>query len=92
MEKVNGLKAGPEVLTLEIRETLFSLCSGSRGSPGRELGLEAGDSVQDGDLCPIGHRPPTAHLNATPYMSSLLESWALYIHSRHRLLIVGFSL
>ena len=92
VEKVKGLKAGAEVLTLEIRDTLLSLCSGARGSPGRELGPEAGDSVQDGDLCPIGHRLPTAHLNSTPYMSSLLKSWALYIHSCHRELTVGFSL
>ena len=91
VEKVKGLKAGAEVLTLEIRDTLLSLCSGARGSPGRELGPEAGDSVQDGDLCPIGHRLPTAHLNSTPYMSSLLKSWALYIHSCHTELTIGFS-
>ena len=87
VEKMKGLKAGAEVLTLEIRDTLLSLCSGARGSPGREHGLEAGDSAQDGDLCPGAHRPPTAHLTSTPYVSSLLKSWALYIHSHHRELI-----
>ena len=87
MEKMKGLKAGAEVLTLEIRDTLLSLCSGARDSPGRERGLEAGNSAQDGDLCPVGQRPPTAHLTSTPYVSSLLKSWALYIHSHHRELI-----